>query len=54
MPTVHLMTILTDAFVQVIVSSIPTSRARCTFYKNLIDLLDEESISGESNGRASQ
>ena len=41
------------AFVQVIVSSIQTSRARCTLYKKILDLLDEESFSGESSGRAS-
>ena len=46
------MTILTDAFVQVIVSSIRTNRARYTLYKKILDLLDEESVSGESSGRA--
>ena len=44
------MMILADAFVQVIVSSI---RARCALYKKIIDLLDEESVSGKSSGRAS-
>ena len=47
------MTILTDAFVRVIVSSILTNRARCALYKKILDLFDEESISGESSGRAS-
>ena len=36
-----------------IVSSIPTNRAKCALYKKILDLLDEESISGESSGRAS-
>ena len=43
----------TDAFVQVIVSSIRTNRVRCALYKKILDLLDEETISGESSGRAS-
>ena len=47
------MMILTDAFVRVVVSSIRTNRARCTLYKKILDLFDEESISGESSGRAS-
>ena len=46
------MTVLTDAFVQVIVSSIRTIRARCAFYKKILDLLNEESIAGESSGKA--
>ena len=37
---------LTNAFVRIILSSIPTNRAKCTFYKKFLDLLDEESISG--------
>ena len=45
------MTILTDAFVRVIVSSIRTNRARCALYKKILDLLDEERVSGESSGR---
>ena len=47
------MTILTNAFVQVIVSTIWTNRARCTLYKKIFDLLEEESVSGKSSGRAS-
>ena len=47
------MTLLTNAFVRVIVSSVRTNRARCALYKKILDLLDEESISGESSGRAS-
>ena len=47
------MTILTYAFVQVIVSSIRTNRVRCALYKKILDLLDKESFSGESSGRAS-
>ena len=43
------MKILTNAFVRVIVSSILTNRARCALYKKILDLLDEESVSGESN-----
>ena len=39
------MTILTDAFVRVIVR---TNRARCALYKEMLDLLDKESISGEA------
>ena len=46
------MTTLTDAFVWVIMSSIWTNRTRCTLYKKILALLDEESISGESNGSA--
>ena len=45
--------LLTDAFVWVNVSSIWTNRARCTLYKKILDLLDEESVSGESSGGAS-
>ena len=33
-------------------SSIQTSRARCALYKKILGLLDEESFSGESSGRA--
>ena len=47
------MTILTDAFVRVIVSSIRTNRAKCALYKKIRDLLNEESVSGESSVRAS-
>ena len=47
------MTKLTNAFVRVIVSSIRTNRARCALYKNILDLLDKESVSGESSGTAS-
>ena len=36
-----------------IVSSIRTNRARCAFSKKFLDLLDEESVSGESSGRVS-
>ena len=36
-----------------IVSSICTNRARCALYKKILDLLDEESVSGESSGGAS-
>ena len=39
-----------DAFVWVIVLSIPANSA---LYKKTFDLHDEESISGESSGRAS-
>ena len=42
------MTVLTDSFVRVIVSSIRTNRARCALYKKILDLLDEESISGKA------
>ena len=45
--------ILTDLFVQVIVLSIRTNRARCVLYKKTLDLLDEESVSRESSGRVS-
>ena len=38
------MTILTDAFVQVIVSP----SARCALNRKILDLLDEESVYGES------
>ena len=34
-------------------SSIRINRARCALYKKILDLLDEESVSGESSGRAS-
>ena len=37
----------------VIVSSIWTNRALCALYKTILDLLDEESVSRESSGRAS-
>ena len=30
-----------------------TNRARCTLYKKIFDLLDEESVSGVRSGRAS-
>ena len=43
------MTILTDAFLLVIVSSIRTNRARCAFYKKILDLLDGKSVSVEVN-----
>ena len=43
----------TDSFVRVIVSSIRTNRAVCTLFKKILHLLDDESDSGESNGRAS-
>ena len=33
--------------------SCQTNRARCALYKKVLDLLNEESISGESSGRAS-
>ena len=45
------MTIVTDAFVRVIVSSIRTNRVRCILNRKILDLLDEESFSGESIGR---
>ena len=45
------MTIVPDAFVRVIVSSIRTNRARCVLNRKILDLLDEESVSGESIGR---
>ena len=41
---IYYMTILTSAFVQVIVSSIRTNRARCTLYKKIL---------GENSDRAS-
>ena len=50
---IYLMTILTNAFMPVIVSSISTNRARCALCKKILDLLDEESVSGESSDRAS-
>ena len=50
---VYLMTILTGSFVRVIVSSIWTNRTRYTLYKKILDLLEEENVSGESSGRAS-
>ena len=37
-----------DAFVIVIVSSIQTNRAKCALYKNILDLLDEESVLEEA------
>ena len=50
--TILVLTLLNDdVFVQVIVSSIRTNRARCALYKKNVDLLDKESISGESSGR---
>ena len=45
------MTILTAAFVRV--SSIRTNRARCALYKKILDLVDEESVSGACSDRAS-
>ena len=36
---------------RVIVSSIRTNRARCALHKKILDLLDEENVSGESSGR---
>ena len=42
------MTILTDSFVRVIVLSI----RRCALYKKILDLLNEESVSGGSSDRA--
>ena len=45
------MKILTVVFVRIIVSSIRTNRAKCALYKKILDLLDEESVSGESNVR---
>ena len=44
--------ILTNVFILVIVSSIRTHRARCTLYNKILDLLNLESVSGESSGRA--
>ena len=38
-------------FVLVIVISIRTNRARCTLNRKIRDLLNKESISGESSGR---
>ena len=35
-------------FVLLIVSSILTNRARCALYKKILDLLDEESVSGKA------
>ena len=40
--------LLTDSFVRVIASSIRTNRARCALNRKILDLLDEESISGEA------
>ena len=48
---IYYMTILADAFVRVIVSSIQTNRVRRALYKKILDSLDEESVSGESSGR---
>ena len=48
-----LMMTLTDAFMRVIVLSIQTNRARCALCKKILDLLNEESVFGESSGRAS-
>ena len=39
--------------VLVIVSSIWINRALCALYKTILDLIDEESVSRESSGRAS-
>ena len=39
--------------VLVIVSYIWTNRALCALYKKILDLLEEESVSRESSGRAS-
>ena len=50
---IYLMTILTNSFVWVIVSSIRTNRTKYTLYKKILDLLEEENFSGESSGRAS-
>ena len=47
------ITILIDAFMRVIVLSNRTNRARCALYKKILDLPDEESVSGETSGRAS-
>ena len=49
---IYYVTILTYVFVQVVVSSIRTNRARCTLYKKILDLFDEKSVSGESRSRA--
>ena len=43
---------LTDGFVRVIVSSIWTNTARFALCKKILNLLDEESISGESSGKS--
>ena len=43
------MTLLTYVFVQVIVSSIRTNRARCALYKKILDLLDKESAFDAEN-----
>ena len=51
--SIYLMTILTDSFVRVIVSSIRTNRTKYTLYKKILDLLEEQNFSGESSGRAS-
>ena len=44
------MKVFADAFVQVIVSSIRINRAKSALYKKILDLLDEESASGENSG----
>ena len=36
-----------------ILCTVRTNRARCALYEKMLDLLDEESIAGESCGRAS-
>ena len=41
---IYQMTILTDVFVWVILSSIWTNRARCTLYKTILDLFNEETL----------
>ena len=43
---------LTDGFVRVIVSSIWTNTARFALYQKILNLLDEESVSGESSGKS--
>ena len=45
------MMTLTNVFVRVIVPSIRTNVARYALNRKIIDLLDEESVSGESSGR---
>ena len=50
---IYLMIVLTNTFVRVFVSSIRTIRAMFAFYKKILDLLDEETVSGESSGRVS-
>ena len=43
------MAILVYVFLRVVVSSIQTNKARCALYKKILDLLDEESVFGESS-----